>query len=751
MSKTLNVSRPASLRLQSCAATLALGLVAATAATPAAAQEAEVELDTLKIKDRTSDTNPYTQEGAPYKARVSGDARRVKPLVETPTTITVITESQIKESGQTDLRAILNQQPGVTIGTGENGNAFGDRYIIRGQEARSDVFVDGLRDPGMTIRESFAIEQVELTKGPSSTFAGRGSAGGAVNGITKRASTEYNFNRAELGAGTDNFIRGTIDSNWKLTDTLAARVNLLYSYQEVPDRDPADRKRWGGAVSTVFTPTDTLQILLDYYHLTARDLPDMGVYLDGTTGKPVKTPVYAQEQDFLKSDVDTFTGRIILEPFDGFSIQNATRYGTTDNGYVTTGYRGTTLSTHQGWQDVEYFVNQFNVNGEFTTGSMKHNLIVGTEYSDQKVTNGIYTNVNTGTPNCGTGYCIKDAAGNYYDNINTLMGREITKGRVDSKWHVKTLSAYIMDTVDFTDWLTVFAGLRYDALDYSNTTIANNGTRTPYGYSEELWNGHAGISVKPTENGNIYFSWGTAKDVNGGESDLGSSCGYGGICVPSVPTGTSTAAIDYGQPETVQNLELGVKWDLFNDRLMLSAAAFEITKDDVFEQAIGNTGYDLTGTLNTGRNRVRGVELGMVGNITERLSGQAGVTFMKSKILRSNNPANIGEPLANFANNAATAQLRYQATSKFSFGGTATYRGKMHAGQPDGAGSLNRTVPSSTVFDLFASYKFNENFDVRFNAGNITDKDYYLAAYRSGSFIYKGDARSFRLTVGARF
>ena len=751
MSKTLNVSRPASLRLQSCAATLALGLVAATAATPAAAQEAEVELDTLKIKDRTSDTNPYTQEGAPYKARVSGDARRVKPLVETPTTITVITESQIKESGQTDLRAILNQQPGVTIGTGENGNAFGDRYIIRGQEARSDVFVDGLRDPGMTIRESFAIEQVELTKGPSSTFAGRGSAGGAVNGITKRASTEYNFNRAELGAGTDNFIRGTIDSNWKLTDTLAARVNLLYSYQEVPDRDPADRKRWGGAVSTVFTPTDTLQILLDYYHLTARDLPDMGVYLDGATGKPVKTPVYAQEQDFLKSDVDTFTGRIILEPFDGFSIQNATRYGTTDNGYVTTGYRGTTLSTHQGWQEVEYFVNQFNVNGEFTTGSMKHNLIVGTEYSDQKVTNGIYTNVNTGTPNCGTGYCIKDAAGNYYDNINTLMGREITKGRVDSKWHVKTLSAYIMDTVDFTDWLTVFAGLRYDALDYSNTTIANNGTRTPYGYSEELWNGHAGISVKPTENGNIYFSWGTAKDVNGGESDLGSSCGYGGICVPSVPTGTSTAAIDYGQPETVQNLELGVKWDLFNDRLMLSAAAFEITKDDVFEQAIGNNGYDLTGTLNTGRNRVRGVELGMVGNITERLSGQAGVTFMKSKILRSNNPANIGEPLANFANNAATAQLRYQATSKFSFGGTATYRGKMHAGQPDGAGALNRTVPSSTVFDLFASYKFNENFDVRFNAGNITDKDYYLAAYRSGSFIYKGDARSFRLTVGARF
>ncbi|WP_156494572.1 TonB-dependent receptor plug domain-containing protein, partial [Erythrobacter sp. HI0019] len=77
---------------------------------------------------------------------------------------------------------------GVTIGTGENGNAFGDRYIIRGHEARSDVFVDGLRDPGMTTRETFAVDQIEITKGPSSSFAGRGSTGGAVNSITKKAS-----------------------------------------------------------------------------------------------------------------------------------------------------------------------------------------------------------------------------------------------------------------------------------------------------------------------------------------------------------------------------------------------------------------------------------------------------------------------------------------------------------------------------------------------------------------------------------
>ena len=56
---------------------------------------------------------------------------------------------------------------GVTIGTGEGGNAFGDRFFIRGFDARNDVFVDGIRDPAVNIRENFFTEQVEILKGPS--------------------------------------------------------------------------------------------------------------------------------------------------------------------------------------------------------------------------------------------------------------------------------------------------------------------------------------------------------------------------------------------------------------------------------------------------------------------------------------------------------------------------------------------------------------------------------------------------------
>lgn len=247
---TSNLKRPRSLRVAHTApstpfarTTLAIGASTALLLPAFAAAQEVVEVKPVSVTVRAPDHNPHGEPGAAYKAKTSGDERRVKPLAETPATITVLTQQQLLDTGRTDLREILRTQPGITLGTGENGNAFGDRYIIRGQEARSDVFVDGLRDPGMTVRESFATEQVEITKGPSATFAGRGATGGAVNSITKQATTDADFTKLSAGVGTDDFYRLTLDANHAFSDDTALRVNLLKAYQEVPDRGPADRER----------------------------------------------------------------------------------------------------------------------------------------------------------------------------------------------------------------------------------------------------------------------------------------------------------------------------------------------------------------------------------------------------------------------------------------------------------------------------------------------------------------------------
>lgn len=771
------IKRPGTLRSHARGAQIvsrsALALAVALAGSSIAlAQDAddEIVLDTIKVKDRTIDTNPYAEEGAPYKARISGDKRRVKELAETPATISVLTQTQIQDSGKTDLREVLAAQPGISLGTGENGNAFGDRYVIRGHEARSDVFVDGLRDPGMTTRESFAVEQIEVTKGPSATFAGRGSSGGAVNSITKQASTDYDFTKLQAGLGTDNYYRLTLDANQRLNDDLAVRANLLTADEDVPDREPADRRRQGVALSTAWQATSKLNLLADYYYLNAKDSPDLGTYIDRASGKPVKRiPVYLQNEDFLNSQVQAFTLRAGYQFNDSVRLENAMRYGTTKNRYVVTGARGTSrdatdpdapgaatvsLSTHQSWQDVEYFVDQANLFIDTELAGMRNQFVVGLEYSELSVVNGNYNISNTGATNCvlpgrgsnppAGGYCIQDASGAWVGGINQLLNRSIAKAGKKNDYDVDTFSVSVMDTIDLSDSWTLHLGLRADRFDYSNITADRGApTFTTWEYSDTLWNGNVGLVYTLNEQGNVYLNYSTATNINGGESDVGANCGYGGLC-------GSVGIVKDSKPEELENIELGTKWDLFNNKLLLTAAVFQITKDKVMESQSGFD-YDTNGFLNSGENRVEGVEISAAGNITDDLSVVFGAALMNAKVRDSYDPANIGKTLANFADKSAYLQLRYQLTDAFAMGAAATYSSDVYTGQPDSAANENLGVPSYTVYDLFASYQVNDDLSLRLNVNNVTDKDYYFTAYRSGSFTYIGDARSAQLTVSYSF
>lgn len=84
--------------------------------------------------------------------------------------------------GATTLRDVLRNVPGISFQAGEGGVPAGDNMTIRGFGARTDTFVDGIRDFGGYARDSFNMESVEVTKGPASSYAGRGSVGGSVPG-----------------------------------------------------------------------------------------------------------------------------------------------------------------------------------------------------------------------------------------------------------------------------------------------------------------------------------------------------------------------------------------------------------------------------------------------------------------------------------------------------------------------------------------------------------------------------------------
>mgnify|MGYP001296046906 CR=1 FL=1 len=289
----------------------------------------------------------------------------------------------------------------------------------------------------------------------------------------------------------------------------------------------------------------------------------------------------------------------------------------------------------------------------------------------------------------------------------------------------------------------------------SDTVTRNNAlVKTEYQYRDDLVNGHFGVTYDIRPDANVYFGYSTASDINGGESDVGTSGAYGGLAIS--PDGQFS-----GAPGETESFEFGTKWNLFDRKLLATAAIFRIDKDEVFETAITNPGdpnrYANLGTLNTGASRINGLELGLAGNLTPRLSVQGGVAWMDARIQESNVPTRIGKTLSNFADLTGSFQLRFQATEKIALGGAMKYESEKYAGPPDTAPSfdaLNRytqPLPAYAVGDLFADYTINKHANVRLNVGNITDEDYFLTGYQSGAFLYKGDARNLRVTLNYDF
>ncbi|PHR61076.1 MAG: TonB-dependent siderophore receptor [Robiginitomaculum sp.] len=736
------------------AGTFAFALSAAMMTTAYAQENAtpDATLDRLLIEDTelAPDDNPYSEPGVAYKAKTVSDIRRVRPIADTPATITVITKEVIEDSGITELKDILAAQPGITLGTGEGGNSFGDRYIIRGYEARSDVYTDGMREPGLITRETFALEQIEITKGPSSTFAGRGSTGGAVNMVTKKASLDQDFSKAQIAVGTDQYFRGTLETNKVINDKVAIRLNAMYRDSDIPNRAPAGKEHWGAMASAVIEATDNLVFNADFYHFETDDMTDPGRRFNNGEVDATHPFIGKVGLHFQKTQADIGTLKIGYDFQNGLRVENKTRIGATSNDYSLPEYspagidrrtglpKDASYSTKAGWQENDYIGNQLSFIWDTNFANLDHTFIFGAEYSNEKTLSGGYsiTTVDSGAVDV-TNY-------NNYDWVGS-----VARGDMSVDYELETLALYLMDTVPLTSTIEVSAGLRYDDFSYKAEVAgrARPGQPVPdptvYDFGDGLLNYQAGVKYSPWEHSNVYANISTSSNINGGEADSLGNCGYGGLCTDS------NGEYAFSDPEQSTNLEIGTKWNLLNEKLLFTAAIFQTTKNDVIEGS--GRDYSPEGNLNTGKNRVKGIEFGLHGNITSKLSTSLGVAFMESETLESYNEDNVGLPKANFADTSGTAQFKYQFTPKFAFGGTVTHSSGIYGGQPDAAAVTSVDLPGYTSADMFAKYTFGDLLSVRLNINNITDKEYYTATYRGGHFVYLGDARNAKLTITSKF
>ena len=694
------------------------------------------------------------------KVDKSANAKYVAPLLDTPKSVSVISKQLIEDTQVTTLSDALRTVPGITLGAGEGGNPNGDRPFIRGYSSESSMYVDGIRSASSQNREMFAVEQVEVTKGSASALGGAGSAGGSINMISKVAK-KGDFLEGSVGAGTDNYQRITLDGNKDFGNGIAARVAIMGHHNEKAGQaDGAEYARVGIAPSITFGLDTPTRATLSYYYLKSDDTPDSGVpyWTDGkAAGKPldVKQGVYYGwlDRDFQKQENQIGTIKLEHDLADNLTISNTAVYSNSKNDYLWTqpdDSKGN-IATDKVWRrvnsritDTNTFTDQLALTGKFNTGSIKHSFNAGAEYSDQESDKGSYNisypgYAGTTTTGFNSNCAINDAWCTSSTNPNSKdkwLG-SIAANKAITTTTAQTTSVYLLDSIEFNPQWLLDLGLRWDKFE---TELKTNATGAKIESDTDFFSYQAGLTFKPAENGSIYASFATSANPVGVDAGDGSE--------------TAVTAVNKDlDPEESRTFEIGTKWDLFNDKLNLTAAIFRTEKQNTRISLDANT------TTNGGASKVDGFELGLNGNITDKWAVSAGYTYLDSESTKNgvscrgtgaaatctDQTVYNGNVMPNVAKNSATLWTTYQVMPQLTLGAGAIAMDKVY-------GDLANTkwVPGYVRYDAMARYNVNKNVDLQLNVNNLSDERYFTKAYAS-HYATEAEGRNAVLSVNFKY
>lgn len=718
------------------------------------------------------------------KVEVTGTARRdvqapvasssdkfTAPLLDTPKSVTVIPQEVISQTAAVSLADALRSVPGITIGAGEGGNPVGDNVFIRGYNAQTDTYVDGIRDSGSQSREIFNLEQVEVVKGPNSAYGGRSSAGGGINLISKSAQLE-NFSNASVGVGTDKYRRVTGDLNRTLGNNAAFRLNVMAHEADVAGRDVVGGDRWGIAPTITFGMTGPTKAILSYYHMQSSEIPDTGIPFNNpfTTGPNVArngngTPIDVPRETFYGlvnrdfRDTKTDIGTIDLrhELGNNLVLRNVTRYGKSQNDFVWTqpdDSKGNVALYGTVWRrantrvtDTETLANTTALSGKLSTGTIKHSFNAGVEISRESTERSAYlfapgtNNLLTGTTTCpssgpATGYnCAPTINPNPYDPW--VYTRSVSPALTNVKTNTRAL--YAFDTIEFNPQWMLNIGARWDEFKTELDTAAGPTTAATRARVDTSFDTYqVGLVYKPSANGSIYASWATSATPPGND---------GGDGLDAL-----TVAVQNLQPQESRNVEIGTKWEVLNGRLSLNAALFQSKMNNARVTAPDGT------TQNVGRKELKGLELGFSGKLTNAWQVFGGYTYLDGE-LADNGYVNVGTTAApryeaspyngnifpTTPKHSASLWTSYAFNKDFSAGIGMNFVDQVYA-------NINNTkyAPSYTRFDAMASYNLNKNISLQLNIQNLGDK-LYFDRVSSPHYAGVGAGRSASLTANFKF
>ncbi|MEM1291725.1 MAG: TonB-dependent siderophore receptor [Cyanobacteria bacterium P01_H01_bin.162] len=639
-------------------------------------------------------------------------------LRDVPQAIQVIPQPVIEEQNALQLGEILRNASGVVTTTGRANE--GDGVFIRGFGGpfNSSFLRNGIRDEnGQFINaDPVNIERVEILKGPASVLFGEVAPGGTVNIITKRPLSEP-FYEVEATVGSFDFYRGAID----LTGPLNESGSILYRLNAAAQTSDSfvdffDEGRYFISPILTFRIGDRTELTLEIEYQETNNpgtfgIPASGTVIDNPNGD-LPLDLFTGEPDESRFNLKTFRfGYDLTHRFnDNWQIRNAFQLTDRDADELIiaiTGFQPDDRTADRFYfESLEPFSGRTYaldtyVTGEFSTGSIQHELVVGFELARLEFDeNAIFG----------------DAAP--LDLFDPVYGQPFGVGVPSQSLQTNdSLGIYFQDQIDLTDNLILLLGGRFDIV---NQTIEDFVADSRAFQQDEAFSPRIGIVYQPIEPISLYASYSQSfQQVTGGTID-------------NIPF----------EPERGTQYEIGVKADI-TDRLFATLALYDLTRTNIRTDDPNNPLF----SVQSGEQRSRGVELDVIGEILPGWNIIAGYAYNDARVTEDNT-FEEGNRLAGAPEHSFNLWSTYEI-QEGNLEGLGFGLGLFFVGDREGDLSNSFELPSYLRTDA-AIYYQRDQFNAAINFKNLFDVDYFSNSINQFR-LYPGEPFSVQASVSWEF
>jgi iron complex outermembrane receptor protein len=641
----------------------------------------------------------------------------------------IVSSEILKQQGVTNFDDAMRNVPGIartweSTGRGGDGATY---FALRGFEAQPSLY-NGL--PGFTNGDldPADIEEIQVLKGPSGTLFGANFVGygGIINVVTKKpyftTGGEITYNTGSFGL---NRISADVNTPLSKTEKVALRINTAYS-TENSFQDAGYKKTFFFAPALTYQANDRLTFNF-MTEILQEERAVAPVFFqsnrsDALTFKTVKELNLDNFQSFTSNDLGIKNPRYSLQGQMQYKISgNWTSQTAISRGSAQSkGYYGYIFGNAVGSNEFEQYIHkenqtsnttdiQQNFNGDFKIGGLRNRLLIGLDYFNRNVIdNGTgYALMRYVTPQGGVSY--PDPAHPVYTTQNSVDSLLAGTGASHSNVSNSTYAAYASDVINFTPQLSAMLSLRADYFVSKGEKTDPTDDFHQFALSPKF-----GVVYQPVLDKVSIFANYLNSFLNVQPSQVSDADG-------------SNPHVKSFKPEHANQVEFGVKTNLFSDKLSATVSYYDTRVSNKVTPVVGN----INDSDQRGKVRSNGFEFDLNANPAAGLNLIAGYSHNHIRNL-SNNGSDFyteegrapgGQGPQDLANLWATYKFGKGTLKDFGFGAGGNYAGIYKSIDNSVVGVFE--LPSYTLLNASVFYN-SDRYRFSFNANNITNQKYYI-------------------------